>query len=380
MASVNWQKMTKQKVCSSGMKAHMENSEREKRNHSNPDIDKDKTNENYCIGCSSWQGAVNRLNQRNNAVDKVLPPQRVRKDRVYGVSLEYPCPRELTDQGRSDEFFQKSHDFISQYFGSANVHGSFIHKDEVHDYVDKDGYTKTSCEHASTLVSPYVEGKGINGNLFETKARLHDFNEKFHEMVKREFGIEYNTHETAGHKTVEQLKQMETSARLSREIEDKTKILEEMERDISANTKYLSKIKPKLFSKEKDGFQMFSVTEVNGLQEENQRLRKIVEQVEIKERYSQKGAKEYYSAIVEKYQLESERKELMHDKAVFEQDKLGFEREVERKLEQAIQIGFNKALAMIKEFLSVRGLVKEFNEYVYGQNQEKEIDGFEDRV
>ena len=379
MASVNWQKMTKQKVCSSGMKAHMENSEREKREHSNKDIDRDKTNENYSIGSSSWRESVNRLNERNNAVDEVLPPKRIRKDRVWGVSLEYTCPRELSEQGRSDEFFQKAHEFMEQYFGKENVHGTFVHKDEVHDYLDKKGYIRTSCEHAHGLVSPHVEGKGINGNLFETRARLKDFNEKFHEMVKREFSIEYNTHETAEHKTVEQLKQEETNTRLSREIEDKTKILEEMERDISNNTKYISKIKPKLFSKERDGSQMYYTAEVEGLKAENSRLKKIVEQVEMKERYSQKGAKEYFSAAVERFQLESDRKELEHDKAMFEETKRVIEREFERKLEQAIQIGFNKALEQINQFLLVRGLNKEFEEYLYHTDFDMDIDGFDDR-
>lgn len=377
MASVNWQKMTKQKVCSSGMKAHMETEERENREHANKDIDKGKTNENYSIGCSSWCESVNRLNQRNNAVDEVLPPKRVRKDRVWGVSLEYPCPRILSEQGRSDEFFQKAHEFMEDYFGKANFHGTFIHKDEVHDYTDKNGYIRTSCEHAHALVSPYVDGKGINGNMFETKARLHDFNEKFHEMVLVEFGIEYNTFETAEHKTVEQLKQVETSARLSREIEDKTKTLEEMERDIADYTKHLAKIKPKPFSKEKNGMQMYYTAEVENLRSENKRLRNIVERVETKEIYSQKGAKEMYAVAHEKFQLEQERKEFAHEKAVFSESQMVLEREIATKLEQAIQIGFNKALEQINQFLLVRGLNEEFEEFLYGHDLE--IDGIENR-
>ena len=78
--------------------------------------------------------------------------------------------------------------------------------------------------------------------------------------------------------------------------------------------------------------------------------------------------------------IEKERKELVHQKAVFEEEKKNFERAIGHKLEQAIQIGFNKALAVIREFLAVRGLVQEFEEFLQGPDLETEIDEWGDRV
>ena len=98
MASIDWKKQTRQAINSSGYRGHMENEIREKRNHTNKDIDKAKTSENYNIGCDSWGDALKRLNQRNKMVDEVMPPKRVRKDRVWAMTLEYPCPRILTKQ------------------------------------------------------------------------------------------------------------------------------------------------------------------------------------------------------------------------------------------------------------------------------------------
>ena len=373
MASVNWDKMTKQKIASSGMKAHMENDERKKREHSNTDIDKEKTDENYSIGSSSWHEAVKSLNTRNEAVDEILPPKRVRKDRVYGVSLEYICPRVLTEQGRSDEFFEKAHSFMESYFGAENVHGSFIHKDEVHDYIDKGGVLKTSCEHAHTLVSPYVDGKGINGNMFETRARLRDFNAKFNEMVLREFGIEYNTHETPGHKTVEELKKMETIERLNREIEDKTHTVEELEADIESYTKHYAKIKPKAFSKARDGYQSYNVTEVENLKHENERLRLIVEKTEMKQRYAQTGRKEYSEAALERYKLENEANALKREKAEFQTQKREFEMELNAREAQLIRKGFEQAFEMFEWYLRDRGLQQDFDNFFDKSTDDRDI-------
>lgn len=373
MASVNWQKMTKQKICSFGMKAHMETDERKKREHANMDIDKTKSNENYSLGSSSWNEAVKSLNERNEAVDEVLPPKRVRKDRVYGISLEYTCPRVLTEQGRSDEFFAKAHEFMEEYFGKENIHGTFVHKDEVHPYVTIGGLIMMSCEHAHVLVSPYVEGKGINGSLFETRAKLRDFNDKFHAMVLREFGIEYNTHETPGHKTVEELKKMETIERLEREIEDKTHTVEELEADIEACTKHYAKIKPKPFSKARDGYQSYNVTEVENLKHENERLRMIVEKTEMKQRYAQTGRKEYSEAALERYKLENEVNALKREKAEFQTQKHEFEIELSARESQLIRKGFEQAFEMFEWYLRDRGLQQDFDNFFDKSTDDRDI-------
>lgn len=211
MASVNWLKMTKQTAAA--MNKHNGKEERVNLNHTNPDIDKSKSNLNYCIGCSDYKDSYQAMCRRVEEVDKIYPPMKVRKDRKVCVSLEIKCPQEIYDSGRSKEFFEKGYAVFQDFFGAENVHGSCVHLDEIHPYIE-DGVQKMSLAHSTTLVSGYAEWKdkngetrrGISASKLETKANLKKLNKVFCDMVRREFGVEYNTGEKAKHKTVEQLK------------------------------------------------------------------------------------------------------------------------------------------------------------------------------
>lgn len=205
MASINWMKATTQKA--GAMKKHLGKIEREKGNHSNPNINIFLSKQNYTIGCNDYTEALEMMKARTKEVDMFLPPKRIRKDRVTCCFLELPCPREITEQGKSDEFFFKAHQLYEEFFGKENTHGTFVHKDEIHEYTAKDGGTQTSLEHAHTLVSAFAEGKGINGKAFETRAKIKALNTTMNEMCMREFGISLNNGETPQRKSVETLKQ-----------------------------------------------------------------------------------------------------------------------------------------------------------------------------
>lgn len=233
MASVNWMKATTQKA--SGLKKHLGQTERENGTHSNEHIDRELSHQNYAIGCNDYAEALAQMKARTKEVDEVLPPKRVRKDRVTCCFLELPCPREITEQDKSDEFFLKAHQLYEEFFGKENTHGTFVHKDEVHEYTAKDGSTQMSLEHAHTLVSAFVEGKGINGKAFETRAKIKALNTAMDEMCVREFGMHLNTGERADRKSVETLKQ-ESEAR--QELAELNKrILETDEKVITAEDK-----------------------------------------------------------------------------------------------------------------------------------------------
>ncbi len=203
MASCDFLKATHSKASSGGMRVHLENESRELHGHSNTDIDTTKTERNYAIGCETYSKALEHLKERTRAVDAIIPPMRVKKDRVTAVFLEIPCPNEIVDR---DKFFQKAYDFACERLGKDNVHGGFVHKDEVHEYTDKNGHIRTSLEHMHVLASPYTAEKGINGKAFLTKPFLIEWNKAFCQMVAKEFGVQYNTHEAPGKKTVEEMK------------------------------------------------------------------------------------------------------------------------------------------------------------------------------
>lgn len=273
MASANWLKATTQKA--GAMKKHLGQKERETGKHSNPDINTSLSKLNYAIGCSDYAEALAQMKARTKEVDEVLPPKRVRKDRVTCCFLELPCPREVAEQGKSDEFFLKAHQLYEEFFGKANVHGTFVHKDEVHEYTAKDGSIRTSLEHAHTLVSAFVEGKGINGKAFETRAKIKALNTAMDEMCVREFGVHLNTGERADRKSVETLKQ-ESEAR--QELGELNKRVGELQRaEAESRDKFLeaderateAEIRASTAEKRAEVAEQRTVTAENKLQEVN---------------------------------------------------------------------------------------------------------------
>ena len=155
MASADWAKHNSKSVTAI-VKVHLSDEGRQQYHHSNENIDKSKSYLNYCIGCDDMSEALQNHLARVAEVDEKYPPLKENKDRKTCVLVETPCPQAIADMGKSDEFFQGIYHIMSDYFGAENVHGSAIHKDEVHEYKDKDGIHK-SLEHAHTIVTPYLE-------------------------------------------------------------------------------------------------------------------------------------------------------------------------------------------------------------------------------
>lgn len=224
MASVDWQKQTKQKA--GAMRVHLGKKERVEMEHSNPDIDKSKSNLNVYIGCDDYQEAYQAMLKRVAEVDKISPPLRVKKDRIICESLECPCPQSIYEQGRSAEFFEGVHQIYKDFFGKENVHGTCVHYDEMHPYIDKNGIEKMSLAHGHTLVSAYAEWsdktgerKGINGKNFEKKPRYNELNNLVQDYCHKAFGVDFLTGEEAQKKSVELLKAEGEVADKKREIE-----------------------------------------------------------------------------------------------------------------------------------------------------------------
>lgn len=293
MASIDWQKQTKQKA--GAMRTHLGKREREERNHSNPDIDKSKSSRNYYIGCDDYEEAYQKMCDRVREVDKKNPPKKVRSDRVVCASLEIPCPLEITEQGRSREFFEASHELLKDFFGAENVNGMCVHLDEVHQYIDgKDGQEKTSLEHAHTLITAYaewsekdketgekIERKGINGKNFETKSRLNALNKAMCEMVREKFDVEYNTGEQARKQTAEHLKAQTAKA-------ERIKAEAELAEAVQKNNDFVRSLEPTPTKKGKGIFKI----EQPKTEEELQRDREVLAAQAVLQRESDVARKE----------------------------------------------------------------------------------------
>lgn len=227
MASLDFRKATSSYIGS--MKRHLDTKERMTRSHANKDIDISRTEQNYFVGCSSWDDMYKSWKDRTKEADELHPPTRVRSDRVTGVMVEVPCPWEIALEGNEKAFFDMVLEHLQETFGAENVHGLTVHKDEVHDYMDKSGQTRTSMIHAHGIITPYAywndkaghEHEGINGKHFITRDMLKDFNRTLNDKCLQRFGYELNTHGLPQRKSVEQLK-LESTALNSQSIIDRT--------------------------------------------------------------------------------------------------------------------------------------------------------------
>lgn len=225
MASVNWMKMTVQKA--GAMKVHLGKKERVEVKHSNTDIHPELSHLNLYIGCNDYQDAYKDMRNRVSEVDKLYPPMRIKKDRVICEMLEVPCPQTVVALGNAavKSFFENVHEIYIKFFGAENVHGSFVHMDEIHEYIDKNGKQIMSLPHMHSLVSAYAEWtekdkktgmirerKGINGKNFEKRPKYNALNDMIQEMCMQKFKVNFLTGETPQNKSVERLK-MESELR-----------------------------------------------------------------------------------------------------------------------------------------------------------------------
>ena len=203
--------------------------ENDTRSHSNKNINPELSSGNFHVGCESFKEAMDNAEKRLKEVDKVLPPKRLKKDRIEVLLVNIPCPREITEQGRTKEFFDKVNDCMKEYFGEENWHGMEIHVDEVHGYYDRVKHEECmSLEHAHGVATPFVEGKGVNAKGFMTKANLSRATQVVDEMCLKEFGVSYRTYQDPQHKSIEELKSETNIARneLQRVVDKQNKMID----------------------------------------------------------------------------------------------------------------------------------------------------------
>ena len=204
--------------------------ENDTRSHSNKNINPELSSGNFHVGCESFKEAMDKAEKRLKEVDKVLPPKRLKKDRIEVLLVNIPCPREITEQGKTTEFFDKVNDCMKEYFGEKNWHGMEIHVDEVHGYYDRNKHEQCmSLEHAHGVATPFVEGKGVNAKGFMTKANLSRATQVIDEMCLKEFEISYRTYADPQHKSIEELKSETNIARneMQKVIDTQNKVIDQ---------------------------------------------------------------------------------------------------------------------------------------------------------
>ena len=171
------------------LRLHIDPEERKSHGHDNKDIDVTKTDQNYSFGCSSWDECTEALRKRNDEVDRMIPPQRLRSDRVIAVGTCIYVPDGLPEE-KEPEFFKYVYDCMLEKYGPENVHAGFVHVDEKHEYINyKTGRIEESKNHMHVYMSPYTAEKGINGSAFVTKNMLKDMQFDLDAKVYEKFGV-----------------------------------------------------------------------------------------------------------------------------------------------------------------------------------------------
>ena len=161
-----------QKVKSAGLKGMQFHNQRERESKTNPDIDKEKSNENYDL--------INDENIDYNArVKEIIESQKIgtrktRKDAVLVNELLVTSDRsffERLDPAEQKRFFEESFKVFSERYGEQNMAYATVHHDE-------------KTPHLHIGVVPMREGSLQGKNVFN-RQELIWIQEKFPEHMKK---------------------------------------------------------------------------------------------------------------------------------------------------------------------------------------------------
>lgn len=230
MASIDFKKI-KSAGALKAMIRHCDHEERLKHEHSNEDINKEKTHENINYTKMTYEQSCNRFDKRIEVLDSSTNTNK-RKDRVVAFGLTVPSCDGMTRK-ESTDFFMDCCKIFQSEFSAKNIISAIAHYDEIHSYMNN-GELKESREHLHFYVVPEIDGK-LNGKTFSSKKRMIELNKKIDQLAKEKYHKQFLTNEPARKRSVEELKsisnkeqeqRIKTRDELLHDIEDKSKSLE----------------------------------------------------------------------------------------------------------------------------------------------------------
>lgn len=243
MASANWMK-AKGAVEAKAIMRHCDQSEREKNRHSNKDINKALTAQNWSMRGLSYSAACKEYDARIAELDSV-PGANKRKDRVTYMGIDIPAPANLS-KDQLKPWFQRTWEIFQEQTHGAGIEG-WVHADEVHDYVHN-GEIVTSREHMHIGAIPAVNGR-LCAKEFSSRKQIMSLNNAIQQMSKDEFGVDFmDGSRQKSTETVEDLKKRSLNELLDREkavsvkearLSDREKRLDEREADLDRRAKHV---------------------------------------------------------------------------------------------------------------------------------------------
>lgn len=235
MASVNFEKIKTVQQLKAYIR-HCDREERKKLEHTNKNIDKDKTNKNTQTKWS-YEEICKKIDEKMIYFDS-LEGQNKRKDRTIGFGMSIPIPDGIPDD-RLNECCSKIIHIIRREQGKNNFIGAYIHVDEVHSYKDaKTGQDRESMRHLHVYVFCADENGKLNGKQFSSRKNMVKLNKEIHAMMQRDYGVDFmNGTQKKSKDTVEYLKSESERQAMREEVrqELREEFREEVKNDFEKN-------------------------------------------------------------------------------------------------------------------------------------------------
>ena len=229
MSSLNLAKYKQIQV--SRLLMHCDEELRLKAEHANRHINKKLTQKNVQYG-GTYDEVKKRFEDTLAEID-ARPRANLRHDRTCLFSITGPIP--VSDETKDTEKQRNAwiagiENIIKADYQEAVILASYIHYDEVHDYINAEtGEHVMSRPHMHMFVIPIVNGRLCGKRFFPNPSSLREFHRKVDILTKEIYGFSYgNGSKKKSFDTVEHLKMESEKA----EMEERRATLAEMEKEL----------------------------------------------------------------------------------------------------------------------------------------------------
>src|SRR5690625_1944026 len=211
-----------------GLSSHIE---RKTENHSNKDIDTERTHENYDL-CEKDGDMTSRYKERFDEVHCLN-----RKDVKVMADWVVTLPEELKDTSPESQkkFFEETYDFLSERYGKENVLAGVVHNDETTPHMH---FAFMPVTYDEKREREKVSAKEVL-NRNELKSFHQDLDNHLKERIPQIYQKGVLNDKTIGVEDVPTLKKH------SKEIERLNKVMDEKKRNLNKQIKKVSQLEGK---------------------------------------------------------------------------------------------------------------------------------------
>lgn len=346
MASVDWKKLHTPQDVKQVMR-HCDRDCRLQDNHDNENIDKSMTT--YNLQNCDYATACKRYDDRIAYLDS-LPKHNKRADRVTAIGLEIPIPDEIPNE-RVGEYANKVNKIITNLHGKENMLSSYVHVDEVHDYIDsRTKQNRTSMRHIHTFFIPEHDNK-LNAKVVCSKKSMIEINKAVDEMTRNDYGISFLTGDydkTQSKQSVERLK-LES---LKLELEQREQNVEGREEAVAHDEIEINK-REKLLNQQKSEIDIVYKSAYKKLSEADRKLSEVTKREQDVARREMSVKQSENAMVIQNAALQRRADELEESERKLEERKQNFNAEVRKAAEKLLDRQ-KQAASMDDEFQKKR--------------------------